>query len=281
MVVKILVENEKCNECEPGIKAVHGLSTYIESNGKKILFDVGPRKQFLENAEKMGINIDEIDMVVISHGHHDHGGGLCHFLRKNRRAKVYIQREAFEPYYTKLGGFFPVYIGLDRSLKRRYASRIEYIDDFKSLSDKMFLLSNIMGDFERPSVNSTLFKREDGKLVHDDFRHEMVLIIEDEGEMVLFTACSHSGVLNMIGSYQHTKDETRKLKAVFGGFHLYDPVKKSSCSQEYIDKLAKGLDKINTVYYTGHCTGARNFDQMKKTLGERLQPMLCGSVIEL
>lgn len=281
MLVKVLVENEKSRSCYSDVKPVHGLSNYIESNGLKILFDVGPGRNFLHNAEKLGVDIDEIDIVIISHGHKDHGGGLCHFLRRNRRAKVYVHRNAFEPYYTKMGGVLPIYIGLDKSLVKRFASRIEFVDDFKSLSDKIFLLSNINGVFEKPSVNSNLLKKVDGKLTPDDFSHEMVLIVEDKGEMVLFTACSHSGVLNMIGSYKNLSDSSKRLKAVFGGFHLYSPMRKISCSDEYIESLAEGLNNIDTVYYTGHCTGVKNFNKMKRTLGERLLPMRCGAEIEI
>lgn len=72
MIIKVLVENTAISE-EYG--KIHGLCLYIETEKHKILFDLGPDKLFLENAEKMGVKIEEIDTVVISHGHYDHGAG--------------------------------------------------------------------------------------------------------------------------------------------------------------------------------------------------------------
>ena len=83
MIIKVLVENTAISE-EYG--KIHGLCLYIETEKHKILFDLGPDKLFLENAEKMGVKIEEIDTVVISHGHYDHGGALGLFLRHNHRA---------------------------------------------------------------------------------------------------------------------------------------------------------------------------------------------------
>jgi len=80
MIIKTLVENtavSKEYECE------HGLSLYIETNKHKILFDLGKSDLFLKNAKRLNVDITEVDLVVISHGHYDHGGGLGAFLKTN------------------------------------------------------------------------------------------------------------------------------------------------------------------------------------------------------
>ena len=83
-----------------GIGCEHGLSLYIETKEKKILFDTGASDLFLENAQKLGVDINDIDYAVLSHGHYDHGGGLKRFLEVNSTAEVIMKREAFEKYYT-------------------------------------------------------------------------------------------------------------------------------------------------------------------------------------
>jgi len=60
----------------------HGLSYLIEYNGKKILFDTGHSDVFLKNAKQLNINLDEVETVVLSHGHWDHGNGLKHLKNK-------------------------------------------------------------------------------------------------------------------------------------------------------------------------------------------------------
>ena len=69
------------------LQAEHGLSLYIETDKQKILFDTGQSDMFIQNAHKLGVNIEDIDSLVLSHGHYDHTGGLYTFLEKNSKAK--------------------------------------------------------------------------------------------------------------------------------------------------------------------------------------------------
>jgi len=80
MIIKTLVENTALSK---NFGSEHGLSLYIEANSHKILFDVGASELFLENAKKLNVDISEVDYLIISHGHYDHGGGLRAFLREN------------------------------------------------------------------------------------------------------------------------------------------------------------------------------------------------------
>ena len=64
----------------------HGLSLYIEANGKRILFDTGASAAFADNAEKLGIDLNQVDLCILSHGHYDHGGGIKRFLEVNDHA---------------------------------------------------------------------------------------------------------------------------------------------------------------------------------------------------
>ena len=77
-----LVENTSCNE---NLKNEHGLSFYIETQNHKILFDFGQSDIFLENANKMGIDLSKVDIAILSHGHYDHGGGLKTFMKINEK----------------------------------------------------------------------------------------------------------------------------------------------------------------------------------------------------
>ena len=80
----------------PGCKAQHGLSLYIKTKKHKILFDLGQDGTFIRNAQKLGVDIADVDIVIISHGHYDHGGSLADFLKHNSKAKIYIRKD--DPY---------------------------------------------------------------------------------------------------------------------------------------------------------------------------------------
>jgi len=97
MKIITLIENHVNS---PGLVAEHGLSLYIDTGNKKILFDTGQSGLFIQNAQKLGIDIREIDLLVISHGHYDHTGGLYQFLEVNKKATVYAKKEIFTPKYS-------------------------------------------------------------------------------------------------------------------------------------------------------------------------------------
>ena len=83
MKLTTLIENTTLS---PALTAEHGLSLYIETRGHKILFDMGQSPAFAENAETLGVDLSEIDLAILSHGHYDHGGGLATFLELNSTA---------------------------------------------------------------------------------------------------------------------------------------------------------------------------------------------------
>ena len=85
MKITCLVENTCGRE---GLGCEHGLSFFVETEGKKLLFDMGAGPLFHENAEKLDIDLCQADMAFLSHGHADHGGGLEEFLRVNTHAPV-------------------------------------------------------------------------------------------------------------------------------------------------------------------------------------------------
>ena len=72
MIIKTLVENTALSsyyDCQ------HGLSFYVETSNHKILVDLGQNDMFYENAKKLDVSVEDVDTVIITHGHYDHGGG--------------------------------------------------------------------------------------------------------------------------------------------------------------------------------------------------------------
>ena len=78
----------------------HGLSLFVETENRRILFDMGQTDRFAENAARMHVPLETAELAVLSHGHYDHGGGLKRFLQLNRYAPVYVSPYAFEPHFS-------------------------------------------------------------------------------------------------------------------------------------------------------------------------------------
>jgi Metal-dependent hydrolases of the beta-lactamase superfamily II len=70
----------------------HGLSFYIETNHTKILLDVGASSGFLTNAQRLHIDIADVDILILSHAHADHTGGLAAFCSTTAKQKSTFHR---------------------------------------------------------------------------------------------------------------------------------------------------------------------------------------------
>ena len=258
MKITALVENTSCS---PVIGYEHGLSLYIETEKHKMLFDMGQSGIFAENAEKLGIDLSKADIAVLSHGHYDHGGGLTRFMEINDTAPIYLSRYAFEPHYNGT----EKYIGLDTAVKG--SERLRFTDEEYSLGDGMTLYAcnerKRRFDFGAANLNTV----RNGSFVPEDFRHEQYLLIEEKGRRVLFSACSHKGILNIV--------EWFRPDYLVGGFHFM----KLDCS-ERLEAYAEQLDRYDTEYYNCHCTGEEQFAFMRK-FTKRLHYLSAGQNIEI
>ena len=135
MRIITLMEN---TQGEEGCAFEHGLSLYIETEKHKILADTGATGAFAENAEKLGVNLSSVDMVVLSHGHYDHSGGILTFTEKNRHARIYMQQKATGDFYHG-----ERYIGIDRRIPD--LPQVEMIRGDRVLDGEVSLFSNITG----------------------------------------------------------------------------------------------------------------------------------------
>ena len=122
--------------------AEHGLSFYIETEKHKLLMDTGATEHTWENAERLGIDLTEIDIVILSHGHYDHTGGVLSFAEKNPTAKIYMQRKAGGDYYNFKEGL-EKYIGIDKRILE--LPQLQLLDGEMKIDEELFLFSGITG----------------------------------------------------------------------------------------------------------------------------------------
>ena len=91
-MIRIIVLNDnRCNN--KNLDYEHGLSLLIEDNNRKVLFDTGQTDIYLQNASKLGMNLDDIDTIILSHGDYDHGNGLKYFNKTNLSSRFLKKKD--------------------------------------------------------------------------------------------------------------------------------------------------------------------------------------------
>ncbi len=235
MKLKVLTENHASGH----FLAEHGLSYLIEHDGKTILFDTGHTDIFIKNAVSFGIDIHEqVDLIVLSHGHWDHGGGLRYIQNKPLLCHpgVFINR------YNKFNSTFS---GLQLS-KTKIEKQFKLITSEKPyyITDKIIFLGEIPRNNTFES-QSTSFIDKDGS--EDYIQDDSALVVINNKKLIIISGCAHSGICN-ICDYATKLTGIQTIQCVIGGFHLK---KNDNQTRETINYFK---DRKVRKIYPSHCT---------------------------
>lgn len=250
MILTVLMENTG----PENLVHEHGLSVYINYNGHHILLDGARSGRALENAMALGVDITQIELAVLSHGHYDHGDGLTAFLEANRHAPVYLRPRALEPHFHG-----EKYIGLSDSVREKLKGRGRFGDETAQILPGVWL-------------------------VPDPIDHEQSLVLEGETGLVILNSCCHAGAGHIVKDIK-AKFPGKPVAALVGGLHLMGRTGTDSLGVEpgIVKNLGKWLlDELEVgTLYTGHCTGRPAFDLLKEGHPERVQHITSGLTISL
>jgi len=251
------------------LQSEHGLSLYIETDRQKILFDTGQSGLFLQNALKLGISIENIDTLVLSHGHYDHAGGLYHFLERNKKANVFAKREVFDPKYRSDGTFNGIQKN-DDLLK----NRLFYVDEITELDEEVFIIPNIPIHHPVDTHYNGFLKSINTEMVADKFDDELFMVLKQQNQINIITACSHRGITNIC----QTASDYFKLQTnlILGGFHMKD------CTTEQYLHITHYLRMLQPkMLAICHCTGIEKFADFRCECESRLFYNFTGNVVDL
>ena len=210
------------------------ISYYIECDGKRILFDTGYSDAFIINAKKMGIDLNKLDYVVLSHAHNDHTGGLPYLIKEFdlKKTTLITHPLTFIKKYDKdlyIGS--PIYVD---ELKH-YFKEIVLTDEPYEITDRLIYA----GQIER--INHFENKKAIGYSLIDDIKiddynlDDSALIFKDETGIDVITACSHCGVCNIIETGKKLFNNNI-VNLVIGGFHLFEDDEVLAETIEYMEK---------------------------------------------
>ena len=233
-----------------GLIAEHGLSVYAQYRGHGLLFDCGPGPNFLANARRLGIELSQVETVVLSHSHYDHAGGFRDLVEANPGIReLYTGPDFFEPKYAREGmRMSNLSCGFDSDFLQTHGVRHHEVRGVEALVPGAWLISGFprVHDFE--TVPERFVRRTAEGFLPDDFRDETCLALETDKGLAVIVGCAHPGIVNMVSHIR--KVLGKPVWAVFGGTHL------SKASPERIEKTLHGLKTQGvSVLGLGHCSG--------------------------
>ncbi|MBR6155519.1 MAG: MBL fold metallo-hydrolase [Lachnospiraceae bacterium] len=273
-----LIEN---TEGRVGCAFAHGLSFYVETEKHKLLVDLGPSDETFKNAEKLGIDLTQVDTVILSHGHYDHSGGIMTFSNINPTAVIYMQESAGEDYYADDGADAGDkryrYIGIDKDILN--LPQIRRVQGDHSIDDELELFTIRERSHKIPFTNKRLLIRENGEYIRDDFRHEHYLVIHEKDKRILLSGCAHNGILSILDAYY--EKYVSYPDVVISGFHLMKKTEYTEEELREVTDIGNELKNYPTMFYTCHCTGETAYQIMKEPMGEQLQYVHSGDEVRI
>ena len=241
--------------------AEHGLSllvtVYQGEDKYTILLDTGYTKVgVLHNMEQMGIDVEEIETIVLSHGHMDHTGSLNAILDKMPgRIPLVVHPGAFVyPRYTRqpdgAKNLWPRTLVRD-DLEQKNVEIVES-ETPTLIADDMVMVTGTVErttEFEKGMPNALVEK--DGEIVKDPIIDDQALVIKlNEKGLIVITGCAHAGVINTVMFAQKATGE-QNIHAVVGGFHLSGPFFEKIHNETFEELKKFDPDVILPM----HCTG--------------------------
>lgn len=271
MKITVLIENTSEN---PDLISEHGLSLLVETKKNTILIDTGQSDSFIKNANELGLNLDTVDYLILSHGHYDHCGGVMAFSKINPEAHIYISKYAFDEYWNISS---KKYIGIDKRIDT--LQHLHKVDSDYPIEDNIEVFSSVNSSNKFfPFENKKLMVKHGEYFVPDVFNHEQYAVITENNKKILFSGCAHNGIVNIMEKFVEKYGEAPF--AVITGFHLMKEYEYNNIENDFIARTAFELKKYPTYFYSGHCTG-KAFDIMKDILKNNLYSLNTGLTIDI
>jgi 7,8-dihydropterin-6-yl-methyl-4-(beta-D-ribofuranosyl)aminobenzene 5'-phosphate synthase len=253
------------NTAEMGCLAEWGLSMFIEADGARILFDTGMGVAAVHNAALMDIDLKTVDRIVISHGHHDHTGGLRDVLmRMKKDVEVIAHPDIWALKYGRRGEQPAHFAGLPfrRELLENLGARFHLTRKSVRITDHVLTTGEIPMLTGYEEIDSGLFDKKTGEMIPDELADDLAIIIDAEYGLVVILGCAHRGIVNTL---KHAQKLTGKelIYAAIGGTHLLN------AERERWEKTAADLKAMGVQYLgVSHCTGFEASAYLAQEFGE-------------
>lgn len=258
----------------------HGFAVLIETEKGNFLFDTGRGTALIPNLLAFHKDPFSIRKILLSHGHHDHTGGLASILEILGETEVWAHPDIFISRYHishPSGKEVRRFAGLQfqRPYLESLGARFNMAKDFREITRELFMTGEIPRQTSFETGDPNLFADLNGKLIPDPFTDDQSLVLVSPKGLVVVLGCAHAGMVNILN---HVIAQTghERIFAIIGGTHL------DFASPQQIEETIRTLKhyKIERLGVS-HCTGLKAAARLSAELGEKFFFGLVGESLEI
>ncbi len=255
---------------------VHGLCLHLDFDGHQVLLDSAQEHGLAPNAKHLGINPENIEFLVLSHGHYDHTGGIAWLIDNGFSGGVCYHPDALEPSWSrsKNGSSRPIGIpGKDAAALQSGKAVLMPSAGPREIIPGMMTT----GYIERTHRNeeSSIFFKDRALEQADSIPEDQALFFNTSKGIVVCCGCCHAGLANTLNRVAELSGAS-SIYALIGGLHLYNAP---------LQIIKSAIDAINhrniQVIAPGHCTGALAIEMLHNRFAKRVIPLHCGRKIAI
>ena len=255
-----------------------GFAALVEADGRKILFDTGAHDDTVQrNLKAMGLDLGDVEIVILSHNHDDHTTGLLPLRRQfaarspTALSKVYGGSGIFLPRVSAAGQVSNRMADLRREYQSTGGTIVEVTGPTEILPG-VWLTGPVPRIHPERNWSSVGKVRTSGGDVEDTVPEDMTLVFQTAQGPVYLFGCGHAGVINTLEHARKTIDPA-PVKAVIGGLHLF------AADDQHLAWTAGQLKAFGVQQLLGaHCTGIESVYRIRDLVGLTRQTCMVGAV---
>ena len=252
----------------------HGLAFWIETDQGCALFDTGQSGDVLShNLETLGLHLQDLNALALSHAHYDHTGGLGAVLSQNPGLPIYANADFLSLRYSLRSGEYES-IGMSIPPEELTQQADLHLSDSPiEVLPGLWTTGEIRERLEPEGYSPHHFIHADGEWKPDPYRDDMSLVMDTQEGLVLICGCCHAGLLNTLAHVQRTFQ--RPIVAVLGGTHLV------TADEAFLERVVSVLreDYDLLYFYLNHCTGERAYVTLVNAFDKRVKPCPAGTIL--